>query len=88
MLGVPRDEVDEVLERAKEDFRIAGFEEEEKRQRQRIPDRLGASLKLPQGPYIFCDFRTLHLPGIEVFLSQILVLLSPFFIYNELGVLV
>ncbi|XP_019162659.1 PREDICTED: uncharacterized protein LOC109159096 isoform X1 [Ipomoea nil] len=66
MLGVPRDEVDEVLERANEDLRIAGFEEEEKRQRQRIPDRLGTSLKLPQGPYIFCDFRTLHLPGIEL----------------------
>ncbi|PQP97211.1 uncharacterized protein Pyn_09577 [Prunus yedoensis var. nudiflora] len=24
------------------------------------------TLKLPQGPYIFCDFRTLQLPGIEL----------------------
>ena len=29
MMGVPKDEVDEVLQNAKADFRIAGFDEEE-----------------------------------------------------------
>ncbi|XP_024023357.1 uncharacterized protein LOC21387558 [Morus notabilis] len=66
MMGVSENEVDEVLEGAKLNLRIAGFSEEEKRLRQRISDRPQLSLKLPQGPYIFCDFRTLQLPGIEL----------------------
>lgn len=67
MMGVPETEVEEVLENAKANLRIAGFEEEEKRLRQRMSHRPHASLKLPQGPYIFCDFRTLEIPGVEVF---------------------
>ena len=67
MMGVSESEVDEVLQNAKANLRIAGFEEEEKRLRQRKSDRPHASLKLPQGPYIFCDFRTLEIPGVEVF---------------------
>lgn len=66
MMGVSESEVDEVLQNAKADLRIAGFEEEEKRLRQRISDRPHASLKLPQGRYIFHDFRTLEIPGVEV----------------------
>ncbi|KAG8362597.1 hypothetical protein BUALT_BualtUnG0059800 [Buddleja alternifolia] len=66
MMGVPKDEVDEVLENAKVDLRIAGFDEEEKRLKQRNADRAYTSQKLPQGTYIFCDFRTLSLPGIEL----------------------
>lgn len=66
MLGVPKDEVDDILQSAKADLRIVGFDEEEKRLRQRISNGLQSSLKLPQGPYVFCDFRTLHLPGVEV----------------------
>lgn len=66
MLGVPKDEVDDILQSAKADLRIVGFDEEEKRSRQRISNGLQSSLKLPQGPYVFCDFRTLHLPGIEL----------------------
>ncbi|XP_059276943.1 uncharacterized protein LOC132031098 isoform X1 [Lycium ferocissimum] len=65
MLGVPKDEVDDILQSAKADLRIVGFDEEEKRLRQRNSNGLQSSLKLPQGPYVFCDFRTLHLPGIE-----------------------
>lgn len=66
MLGVPKAEVDDILQSAKADLRIVGFDEEEKRMRQRISNGLQSSLKLPQGPYVFCDFRTLHLPGIEL----------------------
>ncbi|CAN4096240.1 unnamed protein product [Withania somnifera] len=66
MLGVPKDEIDDILESAKADLRIVGFDEEEKRLRQRISNGLQSSPKLPQGPYVFCDFRTLHLPGIEL----------------------
>ncbi|CAL5406231.1 unnamed protein product [Camellia sinensis] len=66
MMGVPKDEVDEILQNAKANLRIAGFEEEEKRLRQRLLDRPHFSMKLPQGQYIFCEFRTLHLPGIEL----------------------
>ncbi|XP_052178766.1 uncharacterized protein LOC127792341 [Diospyros lotus] len=66
MMGVPKDEVDEILQNEKTNLRIAGFEEEEKRLRQRMLDRPHGSLKLPQGQYIFCEFRTLHLPGVEL----------------------
>ncbi|CAK9161423.1 unnamed protein product [Ilex paraguariensis] len=66
MMGVPKDEVDEVIQNAKTDLRIAGFDEEDKRLRQRMLDRPHTSMKLPQGTYIFCDFRTLHIPGIEL----------------------
>lgn len=67
MMGVPGSEVDEILQNAKANLRVAGFEEEETRLRQRMSDRSHASPKLPQGPYIFCDFRTLEIPGLEVF---------------------
>lgn len=66
MMGVPKGEVDEVLQKAKVDLRIAGFDEEERRLKQRISRRSYNSPKLPQGNYIFCDFRTLSLPGIVV----------------------
>ncbi|KAB5527681.1 hypothetical protein DKX38_021528 [Salix brachista] len=66
MLGVSEDEVNKVLQNAKVDPRIAGFDEEEKRMRQRESDRPRGLLKLPQGPYIFCDFRTLQIPGVEL----------------------
>ncbi|XP_055800778.1 uncharacterized protein LOC129870165 [Solanum dulcamara] len=66
MLGVPKDEVDDIVQSAKADLRIVGFDEEEKRSRQRISNGFQSSLKLPQGPYVFCDFRTLHLPGIKL----------------------
>jgi hypothetical protein len=48
------------------DMSIIGFDEEEKRLKQRSSNRAQTSFKLPQEPYIFGDFRTLHLPGIEV----------------------
>ncbi|GAB4825218.1 hypothetical protein Ancab_008093 [Ancistrocladus abbreviatus] len=66
MLGVSENEVEEVLKGAKANLRIAGFEEEEKRMRMRMLNRPQALLKLPQGPYIFCEFRTLELPRIEL----------------------
>ncbi|URD92265.1 WLM domain [Musa troglodytarum] len=67
MMGVFSDEVDEVSHDSnKPDLRIAGFAEEEQRLRQRATYRPQASLKLPQGTYIFCEFRTLRIPGIEL----------------------
>jgi hypothetical protein len=67
MMGVPKDEVDQVLQNAKTDLRIAGFDEEEKRSRQRKLDGTHSRLlKLPQGNYIFCDFRTLRIPGLQL----------------------
>jgi len=68
-MGVYDDEIEEeeVSDNGKRpDQRIIGFDEEEQRLRQRSSGRPQISLKLPQGQYIFCDFRTLHLPGIEV----------------------
>lgn len=67
MMGAFETEVDEVLQNSKANLRIAGFDEEEKRLRQRMYDGPHNSLKLPQGPYTFSGFRTLTLPGIEVF---------------------
>uniref|UniRef100_A0A0E0EN38 WLM domain-containing protein n=1 Tax=Oryza meridionalis TaxID=40149 RepID=A0A0E0EN38_9ORYZ len=67
MMGVFNDEIEEVSDNGKRtDLRIIGFEEEEQRLRQRTSGRPQVPLKLPQGQYIFCDFRTLHLPGIEL----------------------
>lgn len=65
-MGVSSNEVEEVLQNAKKNFRIAGFEDEEKRMKQRTSHGSRFSLKLPQGPYIFCEFRTLEMPGVEV----------------------
>uniref|UniRef100_A0A2P2L036 Uncharacterized protein LOC107417406 n=1 Tax=Rhizophora mucronata TaxID=61149 RepID=A0A2P2L036_RHIMU len=70
MMGVSVDEVDKVLQSAKADLRIAGFDEEENRMRQRMSYRPPTSLKLPQGPYTFSDFRTLQIPGVEVHFSM------------------
>ncbi|WOH02644.1 hypothetical protein DCAR_0522033 [Daucus carota subsp. sativus] len=66
MMGVPKAEVDQVLQNAKADMRIAGFDEEEKRLRQRISSGPSTPLKLPQGNYIFSEFRTLNIPGLEL----------------------
>ncbi|KAK6919282.1 PUB domain [Dillenia turbinata] len=66
MMGVSEDEVDQVLKSAKVDQRIAGFDEEDRKLRLRMPDGPRMPLKLPQGKYIFCDFRTLHIPGVEL----------------------
>ncbi|CAO2184147.1 unnamed protein product [Urochloa humidicola] len=67
MMGVFDDEIEEVSDNGKRpDLRIIGFDEEEQRLRLRSSGRPQISLKLPQGQYIFCDFRTLHLPGIEL----------------------
>jgi len=67
MMGVFEDEIEQVSDNGKKsDLRIIGFEEEEQRLRQRSSGRPQVSLKLPQGQYIFCDFRTLQLPGLEV----------------------
>ncbi|KAL6858908.1 hypothetical protein ACP4OV_017910 [Aristida adscensionis] len=67
MMGVFDDEIEEVSDNGKRpDLRIIGFDEEEQRLRRRSSGRPQISLKLPQGQYIFCDFRTLHLPGIEL----------------------
>ncbi|CAO2162868.1 unnamed protein product [Urochloa humidicola] len=67
MMGVFYDEIEEVSDNGKRpDLRIIGFDEEEQRLRQRSSGMPQISLKLPQGQYIFCDFRTLHLPGIEL----------------------
>ncbi|XP_057953623.1 uncharacterized protein LOC131147957 [Malania oleifera] len=66
MMGVPEVEAEEVLQNAKANLRIAGFDEEEKRLRQRMSNRPHAALRLPQGTYIFCNFRTLQIPGVEL----------------------
>ncbi|XP_051135266.1 uncharacterized protein LOC127254282 [Andrographis paniculata] len=66
MMGVPKDEVDEILQNEKANHRIAGFDEEEKRMKQRYAYGSIPTPKLPQGNYIFCDFQTLSLPGIEL----------------------
>ncbi|KAL6561438.1 hypothetical protein OROMI_017039 [Orobanche minor] len=66
MMGVPKEEVDELLQNVEADLRIAGFDQEEKRLKQRNTQRSYILPKLPQGNYIFCDFQTLSLPGIEL----------------------
>ncbi|XP_044466233.1 uncharacterized protein LOC123196320 isoform X2 [Mangifera indica] len=66
MMGVSEDEVNKILQNEKADLRIVGFDEEEKRLRQRMFHGPLPPLKLPQGQYIFCDFRTLQIPGVEL----------------------
>ena len=79
MMGVFDNEIEEVSQNSsKPDFRIAGFDEEEKRMRQRMGGPV-VSLKLPTGPYIFGNFRTLNIPGIEV---------SYWFSYSDLAFII
>lgn len=60
-------EVEEVTRPiTKSDQRIAGFIEEERRTKQRIANGFDIPRRLPQGPYIFCNFGTLQLPRIEL----------------------
>lgn len=66
MLGVSKDEIDQVLEDSKVDLRIAGFNEEEKRMKQRTSYGPNGFVKQKPRTYTFCDFRTLQLPGIEL----------------------
>ncbi|VVB01437.1 unnamed protein product [Arabis nemorensis] len=66
MMGVSEEEVGGVLTDAMLDMRILGFEEEETRLRQKKLYHSSNSIKLPQGPYVFCNFRTLQIPGIEL----------------------
>lgn len=75
MMGVPKAEVDQVLQNAKADMRIAGFDEEEKRLKQRTLSGPSTTLKLPQGNYIFSEFRTLSIPGLEVTFIKYIILL-------------
>lgn len=70
MMGVSKNEVDEVLKNEKKNERIAGFDEEEQRLKQRMSSKRQGLLKLP-GPYVFCEFRTLQIPGIEVLFSML-----------------
>nr|XP_043619290.1 uncharacterized protein LOC122591141 [Erigeron canadensis] len=67
MMGVPKEEIDQVLQDAKTDMRIAGFDEEEKRIRQRVSNGVATPLQLPHGNYVFGAFKTLDLPGIELY---------------------
>lgn len=73
-MGVSKSEIDDVLKDAEANLRIAGFEEEEKRIKQRMSKGSRFPLKLPQGAYIFCDFRTLELPGVEVLMLYYIIL--------------
>jgi len=73
MMGVSTNEVEEVVQNSKADLRIVGFEDEEKRMKQRISHGPHISLKLPQGQYIFCEFRTLQLPGVEVLYCYMII---------------
>lgn len=66
LMGATKDEVDEIIKNEKANSRIAGFEEEERRLRQRMSAGPLYPLKLPQGTYVFCEFRTLELPGVKV----------------------
>ncbi|KAK6918790.1 WLM domain [Dillenia turbinata] len=66
MMGVSEDKIDQVLKNAKVDQIMAGFDEEDRRLRLRMSGGPRMPLKLSQGNYIFCDFRTLHIPGVEL----------------------
>ncbi|XP_031380035.1 uncharacterized protein LOC116195184 [Punica granatum] len=66
LMGVSEAEVDEILENEKVDLRIAGFDEEDKRLRRRMLGVPAGLIKLPQGEYIFADFRTLEIPGVKL----------------------
>ncbi|KAH7279838.1 hypothetical protein KP509_37G039500 [Ceratopteris richardii] len=67
MMGALPEQVEEVSKEAGEAVQrtIIGFSEEDERAKMW---KKGRPMKrsLPQGNYIFCDFRTLQLPGIEL----------------------
>ncbi|XP_031492885.1 uncharacterized protein LOC116259288 isoform X2 [Nymphaea colorata] len=66
MMGIFSNEIEEVSDNGTRlDLRIAGFAEEDNRLRQRMAEGPPVA-KLPKGTYIFCDFHTLQIPGIEL----------------------
>jgi hypothetical protein len=71
-MGASTNEVEEVLKNAEANLRIAGFEDEEKRLKQKVSHGPRV-LKLPQGPYIFCEFRTLEIPGLKVLFYNMII---------------
>lgn len=71
MMGVPKEEIDQILKNEKMDMRIIGFDEEEKRIRQRMSNGFDTPLKLPSGNYVFGGFKTLDLPGIKVCIDSV-----------------
>ncbi|KAK9691327.1 hypothetical protein RND81_09G190000 [Saponaria officinalis] len=66
MMGVLANEVDQLLKDSQAKLRIPGFEEEERRMKERLSKGPRKSLKLPEGPYVFGDFRALEIPGTEL----------------------
>lgn len=86
MMGVPEDEIDEVLQNGKANHRMAGFDDEEKRLKQRNAHGFHALPKLPQGNHIFCEFRTLSLPEVEVI--HILAFFVRLFVFASLAIVV
>eukprot|EP00250_Pteridium_aquilinum_P011609 c20191_g1_i2 orf=199-2073(+) len=68
MMGVLPGEIKEVFQEAgnANERTIIGFLEEDKRAKRWRTARSGVSRNLPQGQYIFCAFRTLELPGVQL----------------------
>ncbi|XP_024538784.1 uncharacterized protein LOC112349163 [Selaginella moellendorffii] len=65
VMGALPHETVEVSGALQKDTRSLGFEEEEERARRRASSA-SATGKLPAGPYTFQDFKTLHLPGVQM----------------------
>ncbi|KAL3679840.1 hypothetical protein R1sor_022796 [Riccia sorocarpa] len=65
MMGSSAAEVATVSQNSSRDTRVRGFAEEEELARRRAYSASSSS-SLPKGNYIFCDFRTLSLPGVEL----------------------
>ena len=67
-MGALAGEIEQVSQEAihKYERGIIGFDEEDKRAKQRAIFRANKIIQLPKGNYIFCDFKTLELPGIQV----------------------
>ncbi|KAK9133156.1 hypothetical protein Scep_012684 [Stephania cephalantha] len=65
-MGVDGEETSGVRNGTKADQRIVGFDEEEKRLQQRTLRGSQRTIQLQRGAYIFCEFQTLRIPGIEL----------------------
>ncbi|KAL2631663.1 hypothetical protein R1flu_016349 [Riccia fluitans] len=65
LMGSSAAEVATVSQGSSRDTRVRGFAEEEELARRRAYSASSSS-SLPKGDYIFCDFRTLSLPGVEL----------------------
>jgi hypothetical protein len=67
-MGALPEELEQVSQEAIQKYErgVIGFDDEDRRAKHRAVYGVNKVIQLPKGKYIFCEFKTLELPGIQV----------------------